>query len=251
MDQFLKGREGFNMEPETDYEQAEKIAASGDILGVVRCAVAEARKRGEDVVDFGMGNPDGRHARDRWYKLPRRRATRATTATRCRAASPICGTRSRGGTSATTACDLDPESEAIVTIGRQGRAGAPAFAVIGPGDARVAPAPCYPIHQYGPSWPRARPCRCRPATRPKLLNRLEDLYRADEPAQADPDELPAEPDHGLRGWEFFEQVVALALKHGTWSCTISRTPTWASKATLRPASCRSRAAKRWRSRSSR
>ena len=42
------------------YEQAEKIRRIPPyILGVVKSTVAEARKKGEDVIDFGMGNPDG------------------------------------------------------------------------------------------------------------------------------------------------------------------------------------------------
>ena len=44
---------------------------------------------------------------------------------------------------------LDPETEAIVTIGAKDALAHLLFAVIGPGDAVVSPNPCYPIHQYG------------------------------------------------------------------------------------------------------
>ena len=45
--------------------------------------------------------------------------------------------------------ELDPETEAIVTIGAKDALAHLLFAVIGPGDAVVSPNPAYPIHQYG------------------------------------------------------------------------------------------------------
>ena len=57
--------------------------------------------------------------------------------------------KSSSAISGTTESTLDPEKEAIVTIGAKDALAHLLFAVIGPGDAVVSPNPCYPIHQYG------------------------------------------------------------------------------------------------------
>ena len=72
---------------------------------------------------------------------------------------------------------LDPETEAIVTIGAKDALAHLLFAVIGPGDTVVSPNPAYPIHQYGVIMAEGHACMLpmpEPAT---FLNRLEHLYK--------------------------------------------------------------------------
>src|SRR5215510_10067031 len=108
----------------------------------------EARRRGEDIVDFGMGNPD----------LP---TPTHVVAKLIEAASKPQNHRysvSRGIYKLRVAiCDwyrrkfdveLDPDHEAIVTIGSKEGIGHLALAMLGPGDVVFVPSPTYPIHQY-------------------------------------------------------------------------------------------------------
>src|SRR6201986_1204584 len=76
-----------------------------------------ARRRGEDIIDFGMGNPDGatpKHIVDKMIEAAQKPVTHRYSVSKGlpRLRKAICNwykTRSN--------VDLDPESEAIVTIG--------------------------------------------------------------------------------------------------------------------------------------
>ena len=85
-----------------------------------------ARKAGEDIIDLGMGNPDLPTPPHVVEKICRGGAgTRGTTATRCRAASTSCGSAICDWYQRRYDVELDPESEAIVTIGSKEGLGAP------------------------------------------------------------------------------------------------------------------------------
>ena len=66
---------------------------------------------------------------------------------------------------------LDPEKEAIVTIGAKDALAHLLFAVIGPGDAVVSPNPAYPIHQYGVIMAEGHACMLPMPTPADFLNR--------------------------------------------------------------------------------
>ena len=108
----------------------------------------EARHRGEDIVDFGMGNPDLPTPPHVVAKLIEAASKPQTTAIRFRAASINCAWRSPPGTSGAISVDIDPDSEAIVTIGAKEGLSHLAWATIDPGDVVLCPSPTYPIHQY-------------------------------------------------------------------------------------------------------
>src|SRR5258707_11099415 len=73
--------------------------------------------------------------------------------------------------------DLDPESEAIVTIGAKDALAHMLFAVVGPDDAVVSPNPAYPIHQYGVIMAEGD-ARMLPMTPPAdFLERLRRRYQ--------------------------------------------------------------------------
>src|SRR5207302_6587696 len=72
---------------------------------------------------------------------------------------------------------LDPDKEAIVTIGAKDALAHLLFAVIGPGDVVVSPNPCYPIHQYGVIMAEGEACTVPMPNPAAFLNSLEDLYR--------------------------------------------------------------------------
>jgi len=118
------------------------------IFAVVNELKQVARSRGEDIVDLGMGNPD--------MPTPRHIVQKLIEA--CRNPRNYRYSASRGITKLRVAiCDwyrrrydveLDPESEAIVTIGSKEGLAHLALAVIEPGDVVCVPNPTYPIHPY-------------------------------------------------------------------------------------------------------
>lgn len=108
----------------------------------------EARRRGEDIIDLGMGNPDlttPKHIVDKVIEAvqnPRNHRYSASKGiTKLRAA--ICEWYRRRFD-----VELDPDTEAIVTIGAKEGIAHLALATIGPGDVVFAPNPTYPIHPY-------------------------------------------------------------------------------------------------------
>jgi alanine-synthesizing transaminase len=109
----------------------------------------KARRAGEDIIDFGMGNPDEPTPPHIVAKLieaagkaPNHRYSVSRGVYKLRLA--ICDWyRRRYGV------ELDPDSEAIVTIGSKEGIAHLALAILDQGDVVFAPTPTYPIHQYG------------------------------------------------------------------------------------------------------
>ena len=110
---------------------------------------AAARKRGEDIIDFGMGNPDQstpeeivEKLRESVLKVPTHRYSQSKGIPRLRKA--ICDWYSRK-----YSVELDPETEAVVTMGSKEGLGHLALATLDQGDGVLVPNPSYPIHPYG------------------------------------------------------------------------------------------------------
>ena len=110
---------------------------------------AAARKRGEDIIDFGMGNPDQstpeeivEKLRESVLKGPSHRYSQSKGIPRLRKA--ICDWYSRK-----YSVELDPETEAVVTMGSKEGLGHLALATLDQGDGVLVPNPSYPIHPYG------------------------------------------------------------------------------------------------------
>ncbi len=111
---------------------------------------AAARKRGEDIIDFGMGNPDGatpKHIVDKLIEAAQRTATHRYSLSRGvpRLRKAICNWYKQRYN-----VDLDPESEAIVTIGSKEGIAHLCLAVLDDADTVAVPNPSYPIHIFGP-----------------------------------------------------------------------------------------------------
>jgi alanine-synthesizing transaminase len=119
------------------------------VFSIVNALKIEARQRGEDIIDLGMGNPDGatpKHIVDKLCeaahnpKNHRYSASRGITQLR----NAICEWYLRRYDVV-----LDPELEAVVTIGSKEGLSHLTLAIIGPGDVVMTPTPAYPIHPYG------------------------------------------------------------------------------------------------------
>jgi alanine-synthesizing transaminase len=111
---------------------------------------AAARKRGEDIIDFGMGNPDGatpKHIVDKLIEAAQKTATHRYSLSRGlpRLRKSICNWYKRRYN-----VDLDPETEAIVTIGSKEGIAHLCLAMLDEQDTVAVPNPSYPIHIFGP-----------------------------------------------------------------------------------------------------
>jgi alanine-synthesizing transaminase len=110
---------------------------------------AAARGRGEDIIDFGMGNPDTptpRHIVDKMVEAVQDPRTHRYSTSR-----GIPGLRKALSAYYERRFNVavDPESEVIVTLGSKEGLANLAQAITSPGDIVLVPNPCYPIHSFG------------------------------------------------------------------------------------------------------
>ena len=118
------------------------------MFNIVRELMFEARKRGEDIIDFGMGNPD--HPTPDFIVNKLIEATKKPQNHRYSASKGIFKLRLAitDWYKRNFDVELDPETEAIATIGSKEGLSHLSLAIIGPGDTVLVPTPTYPIHNY-------------------------------------------------------------------------------------------------------
>lgn len=186
------------------------------VFAVINEMKAKARAAQLDVIDLGMGNPDGATPRVVVNKLIE--ASRNAKNHRYSQSKGIPHLRQEivKRYKAEYDVDLDPEREAIVTIGAKDACAHLLFAVIGPGDAVVSPNPAYPIHQYGVIMAEGHACMLPMPSAAEFLNRLEDLYRN---STRKPKLLlisfPHNPTTTCVDLDFMKEIVRLAHQFGT------------------------------------
>src|SRR6202035_4297490 len=110
--------------------------------------------------------------------------------------------------------ELDPESEAIVTIGAKDALAHLLFATIGPDDAVVSPNPAYPIHQYGVIMAEGHACMLPMPDPATFLNGLEHLYTSSRKPKLILISFPHNPTTQCVDLQFFRDIVGLAARHG-------------------------------------
>ena len=118
------------------------------VFGIVRDLLIEARRRGEDIIDLGMGNPDLPTPKHIVSKLveaarnPRNHRYSVTKGiTKLRVAIADWYKRKYD-------VDIDPETEVVVTMGAKEGIGHLVLATISQGEVVFVPSPAYPIHAY-------------------------------------------------------------------------------------------------------
>ncbi|TCK18412.1 alanine-synthesizing transaminase [Thiogranum longum] len=188
------------------------------VFNIVNELKAAARARGEDIIDFGMGNPDRPtppHIVDKLCEAAHRNDTHRYSMSRGipRLRKAICDWYQRK-----YAVSLDPETEAIVTIGSKEGLAHLALATVGPGDAVLVPNPAYPIHPYGIVIAGAD-IRHVPLTGGEQTF-FEELEKAIKDSWPKPKMLilnfPGNPTTQCVELDFFERVVAIAREHEIW-----------------------------------
>jgi len=178
---------------------------------------AQARANGEDIIDFGMGNPDmptPKHIVDKLIE-----AARDPRSNRYSASRGIKGLRRamaayyqrRFGVA------LDPDSEVIAALGSKEGFANLAQAITAPGDVVLVPNPAYPIHAYGFIMAGAA-IRHVPATSPEeYLSLIGHATRHSVPSPvALVVNYPSNPTAQVVGLDFYKEVVAFAKKHEIW-----------------------------------
>ncbi|MFC3339590.1 alanine transaminase [Paracandidimonas soli] len=173
-----------------------------------------ARRRGEDIIDMSMGNPDGptpRHIVDKLIEAVNRPDTHGYSVSKGipRLRKAISGWYERR-----YGVQIDPDSEAIVTIGSKEGLAHLMLAVLDRGDTVLVPNPSYPIHIYGAVIAGAN-IRSVPIT--PGLDFFEELERAVRETIPKPKMMilgfPSNPTAQCVDLSFFERVVALAKEH--------------------------------------
>jgi len=187
------------------------------VFNIVNDLKAQARAAGEDVIDFGMGNPDQptpQHIVDKMTEAAQRGDTHRYSVSRGipRLRKAICGWYKTKYD-----VDLDFETEAIVTIGSKEGLAHLALATLGPGDAVLVPNPAYPIHPYGFVIAGADIRHVPISPEVDFFHELEKAIKTSYPK---PKMLvlnfPGNPTTQCVDLEFFEKVVKMAKEHDIW-----------------------------------
>jgi alanine-synthesizing transaminase len=187
------------------------------VFNIVNELKAKARAAGEDIIDFGMGNPDQPtpdHIVNKMLEATKRPDTHRYSMSKGipRLRRAICNWyKTRFDV------DLDPEAEAIVTIGSKEGLAHLALATLGPGDVVLVPNPAYPIHPYGVVIAGAD---VRHVPLIPGVDFFEALEKAIVECWPKPKMLilnfPGNPTSQCVELDFFEKIIALAKEHKIW-----------------------------------
>ncbi len=187
------------------------------VFNIVNDLKAKARAAGEDIIDFGMGNPDQptpQHIVDKLIEAVHRPDTHRYSVSKGipRLRKAICNWyKTRFDV------DLDPETEAIVTIGSKEGLAHLALATLGPGDVVLVPNPAYPIHPYGVVIAGAD---LRHVPMIPGGDFFEELQKAIVDSWPKPKMLilnfPGNPTTQCVELDFFEKIIAVAKEHNIW-----------------------------------
>ena len=184
------------------------------VFNVIGELKAAARKRGDDIIDFSMGNPDGatpKHIVNKLTEAAQRPGTHRYSVSKGipRLRRAICQwylTRYN--------VELDPDTEAIVTIGSKEGIAHLCLAVLDRDDSVLVPNPSYPIHIYGPVIAGAGIRSIPMKAGSDFLGELQESVRLMYPR---PKFLilnfPSNPTTQCVDLGFFERVVAICKEH--------------------------------------
>ncbi|MCX7737956.1 MAG: aminotransferase class I/II-fold pyridoxal phosphate-dependent enzyme [Hydrogenothermaceae bacterium] len=194
------------------------------VFAVVNDLKAKMRKEGEDIIDFGMGNPDlppAQHIIEKLCESAKKKTTHRYSMSQGipRLRKAICDFyRNRYGV------ELDPDKEAIMTIGSKEGLSHLMLAMLEPGDIAMVPSPRYPIHYYAPVIAGASvltvPLPFEGSEEEKQELFLKNIYDSYEDSYPEAKVLilnfPNNPTTMTVSLDFFKEVVKFAKKKGLW-----------------------------------
>jgi alanine-synthesizing transaminase len=201
--------------PQSQFARIERLPPY--VFNITTELKMEARRRGEDIVDFGMGKPDGptpAHIVAKLVETVQRGDTHGYSVSKGipRLRRAICHWYDRRW-----GVSFDAETEAIVTIGSKEGIAHLALATLGRGDTVLVPNPSYPIHIYGPVIAGADIRQVPLTPDVDFFAELEQTIKLSVPK---PKMLiinfPANPTAQCVELPFFEKIIALAKEYGIW-----------------------------------
>jgi alanine-synthesizing transaminase len=187
------------------------------VFAIVNELKAAARARGEDIIDFGMGNPDQptpQHIVDKLCEVANRKDTHRYSMSK---GIPRLRRAMSNWYKNRYDVDLDPETQVIATIGSKEGLAHLALACMGPGDSVLVPNPAYPIHPYGfiISGADVRHVPMVPG-----IDFFDELVKAIKDSWPRPKMLvlnfPGNPTTQCVELDFFEKVVEIAKEYNVW-----------------------------------
>ncbi len=184
------------------------------VLGIVNELKTKARRQGEDIIDFGLGNPDmptPKHIVDKLceaaMKPQNHRYSLSKGIFKLRLAIVDWYRRNYG-------VELDPETEAIATIGSKEGISHLALAITNPGDSVLVPTPTYPIHTYAFILANGDVVHVPMGRNIDFFEALLDAFKRNWPRpKAIVINFPHNPTTTVVEIEFFEKIVAFAQEH--------------------------------------
>ena len=184
------------------------------VLGIVNELKYDARRRGEDIIDFGLGNPDmptPKHIVDKLIEASNKEANHRYSVSKgiykLRLAITDWYKRNHD-------VDLDPNSEAIATIGSKEGIAHLALAITSPGDSVLVPTPTYPIHTYAFILANGDVIHVPLSADIDFFDALLDAFKRNWPRpKAMIINFPHNPTTLVVGIDFFEKVVDFAKEH--------------------------------------
>lgn len=200
---------------QTDFHRIKRLPPY--VFEEVNRLKAQARAAGDDIIDFGMGNPDmptPKHIVDKLCEVAhdpksnRYSASRGIRGLR-RAMAAYYGRR--------FGVQIDPDTEVIATLGSKEGFANLAAAITAPGDVVLVPNPAYPIHAFGFIIAGAA-IRHIPATNPEeYLRQVDRAARHSIPSPlAVVVNYPSNPTAQVVGLDFYRELLAIAKKHQMW-----------------------------------
>jgi len=184
------------------------------VFAVVDDLKMKARRRGDDIIDLGMGNPDlptPPHIVEKLIEAVKNPRNHRYSASRgiSKLREAIAGWYGRN-----YGVDVDPETEAIVTLGAKEGLAHLVLATIAAGDVVFVPTPTYPIHAYSVII-AGGDLRSIPLVEGRDF--FEDLQAATRQVWPQPKMLvisfPHNPTTRVVDLSFFEKIVTFARAH--------------------------------------
>ena len=187
------------------------------VFNTINQLKVEARARGEDIIDFGMGNPDQptpSHIVDKLIEVAQRPDTHRYSMSK---GIPRLRRAMAGWYHRNYDVHLNSETQILATIGSKEGLAHLALAISGPGDTVLVPDPAYPIHTYGFIIAGANVKQVLLIDETQFLSAVEDAITQSWPKpKALVINFPANPSTHCVEYSFFEKVVDLAKRHQIW-----------------------------------
>jgi alanine-synthesizing transaminase len=187
------------------------------IFSITDALKKDARARGEDIIDFGMGNPDQEtppHIVDKLIETVKRGDTHRYSQSK---GIPRLRRAITQWYKDRFDVELDAETETIVTLGSKEGIAHLALAILGPGDTVLVPNPSYPIHPYGFVIAGAEVRHVPLTSDTDFFSELETAITNTWPKpKALVINFPGNPTTQCVELDFFEKVIAIAKEHKIW-----------------------------------